>query len=58
MMARASTAPSWGSVPAPISSSRTSDLRSARSRIRMMLVMWPEKVDSDCASDCSSPMSA
>ena len=50
--------PSTGSVPAPSSSSRTRLPPSASSRIRMMLVMWAEKVERDCSMDCSSPISA
>ena len=50
--------PSVGSVPAPSSSSRTRVSGPACSTIRMMDRRWPEKVDSDWAMDCSSPMSA
>ena len=57
-IAIASADPSAGSVPAPSSSSSTSDRGPARSSTSMMAVMWPEKVESDCSIDCSSPMSA
>ena len=55
-MARAD--PSAGSVPAPTSSSRTSVAGPAASTKRTTLRRWLEKVDSDWAMLCSSPMSA
>ena len=54
----ASADPSVGSVPAPISSRRTSVRGPAASRKRTTLRRWLEKVDSDWAMLCSSPMSA
>ena len=57
-MAMASAAPSVGSVPAPSSSNSARDLGVTFFRMSTMLVMWEEKVDSDCSMDCSSPMSA
>ena len=54
----ASAEPSVGSVPAPSSSSRTSVSGPARATIRMIERRWPRNVDSDWATDCSSPMSA
>ena len=54
----ASAAPSVGSVPAPSSSNSASDRGVTLRSISTMLVMWEEKVDSDCSMDCSSPMSA
>ncbi len=54
----ASAAPSVGSVPAPSSSNSTSDCGVTLFNISTMLVMWEEKVDSDCSMDCSSPISA
>ena len=57
-IARARAAPSCGSVPAPSSSNSTRVFSSARRRMRTMLRICPEKVDSDCSMDCSSPISA
>ncbi len=54
----ASAEPSVGSVPAPSSSSSTRLSRPASSTILTIERRWPLKVDSDCAMDCSSPMSA
>ena len=54
----ASAEPSVGSVPAPSSSSRTSVSGPAASTIVVIRRRWPENVDSDWATDCSSPMSA
>ena len=54
----ASAEPSVGSVPAPTSSSSTSVAGPAASTKRTTLRRWLEKVDSDCAMLCSSPMSA
>ena len=54
----ASAEPSVGSVPAPSSSSSTRQPGPASSTMRTIERMWPEKVDSDWAIDCSSPMSA
>ena len=56
-MAIAKAAPSIGSVPAPNSSSNTRLLSSACSIIRIILVIWEEKVDRDCSILCSSPIS-
>ena len=50
--------PSVGSVPAPTSSSRTSELGVAASMMAFMRATCAEKVESDCAMLCSSPMSA
>ncbi len=55
-MARAE--PSVGSVPAPTSSSSTRVPGPAASTKRTTLRRWLEKVESDCAMLCSSPMSA
>ena len=57
-IAFASAAPSTGSVPAPNSSSSTSEPPVALSRIEMMLPTCELNVESDCSIDCSSPMSA
>ena len=57
-IAMARLAPSWGSVPAPSSSTKTRLLLSAAFRISTMWVMWLENVDKLCSIDCSSPMSA
>ena len=57
-IAMARLAPSWGSVPAPSSSTKTRLLLSAASKISTMWVMWLENVDKLCSIDCSSPMSA
>ncbi len=54
----ASADPSVGSVPAPSSSRSTSVSGPAASTIRVIDRRWPENVESDCATDCSSPMSA
>ena len=51
-MAMASAAPSTRSVPAPSSSSRTRLRSSEIARISMMLVIWEEKVESDCSMLC------
>ena len=58
MRAVARAAPSTGSVPAPSSSNSTRLWLSAARKMRMILVMWAEKVDRDCSMLCSSPMSA
>ena len=54
----ASADPSVGSVPAPSSSSSTRQPGPAPSTMRTIERRWPLNVDSDCATDCSSPMSA
>ena len=54
----ASADPSVGSVPAPISSSSTSVPGPAAATKRTTLRRWLEKVESDWAMLCSSPMSA
>src|SRR5438552_1630764 len=51
-------APSWGSVPAPNSSSKMSEQLSASRSMRTMREMWLENVDRLCCRLCSSPMSA
>jgi hypothetical protein len=56
--ARASAAPSAGSVPVPISSTSTRERVSALATISDRLARCAEKVDRLCAIDCSSPMSA
>ena len=54
----ASAAPSVGSVPAHNSSNSTRERSPAWLKIRIMLVIWEEKVLSDCSMLCSSPISA
>ena len=54
----ASAEPSVGSVPAPSSSSSTRLPSPATSTMRVIVRRCPLKVDSDWATDCSSPMSA
>ena len=56
-MLTASAAPSPGSVPAPNSSNKTNDLSVILSRISMIVLMCPEKVDKLCSMLCSSPIS-
>ena len=50
--------PRSGPCPAPSSSRRTSVPGPASSTIRVIERRWPENVESDWATDCSSPMSA
>ena len=57
-IARPSAAPSVGSVPAPSSSSSTSDCEVALARISLIRRTCDENVESDCSRLCSSPMSA
>ena len=57
-MARPSTPPSIGSVPAPTSSTRINAGRVSWRFISTMLAICPEKVLKLVAIDCSSPMSA
>ena len=57
LMLTASAAPSPGSVPAPNSSNKTNDLSVILSRISMIVLMCPEKVDKLCSMLCSSPIS-
>ena len=51
-------APSWGSVPAQISSNTTSVFSSAVFNIFIILFMCDENVDKFCIKSCSSPISA
>ena len=57
-MDTANAAPSEGSVPAPSSSIRIKEFRSACSVISTILFMWEEKVERLCSMLCSSPISA
>ena len=54
----ARAAPSVGSVPAQSSSKRTSERSLTFFKIRMILVIWDEKVLKLCSILCSSPISA
>src|SRR5208282_3701551 len=57
-MARPSAAPSAGSVPAPSSSSKTSECCVASPRSCEIRRTCDENVESDCSRLCSSPISA
>ena len=54
----AKAAPSVGSVPAQSSSKRTRERSFTFFKIRIIFVMWEEKVLKLCSILCSSPMSA
>ena len=56
-MLTARLAPSTGSVPAPSSSSKHSDLELTLDKMSIMFFMCDEKVERFCFIDCSSPIS-